>query len=190
LQAQFYQMGKHDILAPGNSYHVFNRTNNKDRMFIDQDNYLHFIKLMKKYLVEVCEINAYALIPNHFHMLISIDPNYDGNINQNFSNFFNSYAKGFNKWHKRHGSLFENPYNRSRITSEDHFRRIVAYIHWNPQKHKLVECFKDYKYSSFSSYLSDEKDWISCEKFNQYFKSKYDLLDYHSDFIDNYDGSL
>ncbi len=37
-------------------YHFYNRGNNKETIFINKDNYFHFLKLMRKYLVPIADI--------------------------------------------------------------------------------------------------------------------------------------
>ncbi len=56
----------------GNFYHVYNRGNNKDQIFIEEDNYLYFLILIKKYLLPIADIYSYCLIQNHFHLIIKI----------------------------------------------------------------------------------------------------------------------
>ena len=66
------------------------------------------------------------------------------NPSNQFSHLFNSYTQAYNKRYKRHGSLFEKPFRRIRITSEKYFRNTVFYIHNNPKKQGVVESLSDY----------------------------------------------
>ena len=56
----------------GYYYHIYNRGNNQENIFIEDINYEYFIILIKKYLIETCNIYAYCLLPNHFHILFQI----------------------------------------------------------------------------------------------------------------------
>lgn len=40
-------MEKYDVLEPDHFFHIYNRGNNKEDLFIENDNYLHFLKLVK-----------------------------------------------------------------------------------------------------------------------------------------------
>jgi hypothetical protein len=73
-----------------------------------------------------------------------------------FSNFFNAYAKAINSAYGRTGSLFQHPFGRVIITNDRQFWSVVAYIHQNPQKHKFVNDFRNWKYSSYGAILSDQ----------------------------------
>ena len=51
-------------LKPGEFYHIYNRGNNRRRIFIDEENYFFFLKLAKKHISPIAHIYAYALLPN------------------------------------------------------------------------------------------------------------------------------
>ena len=53
-------------------FHVYNRGNNKEDIFIEDKNYSYFLKLIKDHLLGVAEIYAYCLLKNHFHLIIRI----------------------------------------------------------------------------------------------------------------------
>ena len=55
---------KQDYFEPGVVYHVFNRGNNQENIFIEDRNYLYFLTLLKKYLLPVADIYAYCLLKN------------------------------------------------------------------------------------------------------------------------------
>ena len=43
-------------------YHVFNRGNNSEKIFLEEENYKYFLKLLKKYIFPVAYIYALSLI--------------------------------------------------------------------------------------------------------------------------------
>lgn len=55
---------------PENLYHIYNRGNNKQVVFIERKNYLFFLRKVRKELLGFCEIPAYCLMPTHFHFLV------------------------------------------------------------------------------------------------------------------------
>ena len=73
---------------------------------------------------------------------------------QKFSNLFNAYSKAFNKRYSRTGGLFQRPFRRIRVTTDEQLIQVVIYIHRNPEKHGLVNDFRDWKYSSFDAFYS------------------------------------
>jgi len=64
----------HAHLESGSYYHIYNRGNNKESIFLDEDNYLYFLTKWKKYLHPFVDTLAYCLMPNHFHFLIKVKP--------------------------------------------------------------------------------------------------------------------
>ena len=59
---------------PDQYYHFYNRGNNRQGIFFQHDNYLYFIRGMKKYLCPYVDILAYTLMPTHYHILGRIKP--------------------------------------------------------------------------------------------------------------------
>jgi putative transposase len=53
-------------------YHVYNRGNNGKQIFFQERNYDFFLKRYAKYMNGYWNIFAYALLPNHFHLLIQV----------------------------------------------------------------------------------------------------------------------
>ena len=53
-------------------YHVYGKTNNKERLFRSQDNRNFFLQRLKHYLGGFLDIHAYALMGNHYHLSVKI----------------------------------------------------------------------------------------------------------------------
>jgi hypothetical protein len=103
-------------------------------------------------------------------------------IGQQFSNFFNSYAKSFNYVHKRAGRLFLYPYNRILVEENDYLRFLICYIHRNPIHHGLVKSYGDWEFSSFNSILSGKDTIVNSEQAISAFGSGEKFLAYHLTF--------
>jgi len=63
---------KFERLYPGEYYHIFNRTNNNELLFLDDGNRRFFLKKYRYFLYPFIKTFAYCLIDNHFHFLIQI----------------------------------------------------------------------------------------------------------------------
>jgi putative transposase len=150
-------------LQYGQYYHIHNRGNNRECIFIEERNYRYFLKLYAKHIEPIADTFAYCLLPNHFHFLVYIkDLTGLGDLpglkkpSQYFSNLFNAYTKAINKAYDRTGALFQRPFGRIVVTSDTYFAHLVTYIHRNPQKHGLVADFRTWPYSSYPAHLSDK----------------------------------
>jgi len=148
-------MSKPVPLQYGKYYHIYNRGNNRENIFIEKRNYRYFLELYAKYIEPIADTYVYCLLRNHFHFLVRIKdltgfpkPVRSKNPSQPFSNFFNAYAKAFNKAYDRTGTLFQRPFGRIKVTSDAHFIWLVIYIHQNPRKHGFVDDFRIWPHSS------------------------------------------
>ncbi|NND34184.1 MAG: hypothetical protein HKN76_16475 [Saprospiraceae bacterium] len=56
----------------GSFYHVFNRTNNRERLFKNDQNRRYFLRQYKKFVAPYVNTHSYCLLPNHFHFSIAI----------------------------------------------------------------------------------------------------------------------
>jgi REP element-mobilizing transposase RayT len=63
---------EHEPLVQGNYYHIFNRGNNRCNLFEQPAEYEHFLWLYDKYISPVADTLAWALMRNHFHLLVYI----------------------------------------------------------------------------------------------------------------------
>lgn len=148
---------KYEPIIRDQFYHIFNRGNNGENIFIEEKNYLYFLGLMKKHVLPIANIYAYCLLKNHFHLLIHTkEVEEDQEISQGFSNLFNSFAKAINKTYNRSGSLFQRRFPRIRITDEDYLRSLVLYIHLNPKHHGFTTDFRTYPHSSYKALISNK----------------------------------
>jgi len=151
-------------LERGKYYHIYNRGNNRENIFLEERNYSYFLKLYARHIEPIADTFAYCLMQNHFHLLARIKDEQDlsgladltglKDPSQAFSNLFNAYARAINKAYHRTGALFQRPFGRILVTSEAYFVRLVIYIHQNPQKHGFVIDFSDWPYSSYHTLLS------------------------------------
>ena len=173
-------MSKPTRLEYEQCYHLYNRGNNRETVYLEERNYYFFMQLYARHVYAVADSFAYCLLPNHFHLLVRIKPEKEilktyrvinarglldtdscietRNVSpsQCFGNLFNAYTKSFNKVYQRTGSLFEKPFHRKLVTDGDYFKNLVLYIHYNPQKHGLIDDYRLWPFSSYTALLSNQ----------------------------------
>ncbi len=59
--------------AEGHIYHVYNWGNNSQTVFFTQENCLFFLDKLRKHILPHADILAWCLMPNHFHLMISVN---------------------------------------------------------------------------------------------------------------------
>lgn len=57
---------------PDNFYHIYNRGNDKQMIFMQERNYDYFLNKIEVEIQPLCSIIAYCLMPNHYHLLVYI----------------------------------------------------------------------------------------------------------------------
>jgi putative transposase len=148
-------------------YHIYNRTNNREALFLSPENYLFFLRKYDDYLHGLLDTFSWCLLPNHFHLLVRIKTEQDiykyieskeyklqtpseklfldkkllltELIERAFKRFFQSYSQAFNKMYNRQGNLFYKPFKRIEVDKDSQFTQTVVYIHANPLKHQIVK---------------------------------------------------
>lgn len=107
----------------------------------------------RKLLVEIL---AFALMPNHFHLLLR-QKREDG-IVKFMQKIGTGYAMYFNKKYDRVGSLFQGRFKAVLVKQDAHFIHLPYYIHTNPLDLKNDEVqprqfLENYRWSSFLDYI-------------------------------------
>ncbi|HDL19371.1 MAG TPA: transposase [Bacteroidetes bacterium] len=178
-------MQKVDSFYPNCFYHIYNRGNNRENIFIETANYRYFLDLVTKYICPIAEIFAYCLLKNHFHFLVRLKTfevlKTSKVYSQAFSNLFNSYAKAINKRYNRTGSLFQTRFGRKQVKSDGYLVYLIHYIHFNPQKHGLVKDFRHYAHSSYRSILSVWPTRVEREQVIELFGDRTGFRNFHEE---------
>lgn len=101
---------------------------------------------------------------------------------------FQSYSQAINKRFERTRPLFEEPFHRIEVCTEDYFTRLVWYIHHNPQKHSFTDDFRDYGYSSYWSHLQEKQTKLQRQAVLDWFGDKTEYEKFHA--LQQEDNSL
>jgi len=185
-------MNRYVTFEPGEFYHIFNRGVNKEKIFYSEGDWTYFqrllylrndstgyvrperVKNMSLKDISITEplvdIQAYALMPNHFHFLVS--ERRKGGISLYMKRLLTSYSMYMNKKYDRSGPLMCRPFRSRHVPDNDYLRWLISYIHLNPLDltvpnwrekgirdselaHKYL---KNYSFSSYQDYYGEERD--------------------------------
>lgn len=177
-------------LEPGKFYHIYNRGNNSAYIFFEERNYAYFLDRYRKYVTGIADTFAYCLLRNHFHFLVRMKSDYKssqnsstsqalGNLSKPFSDFFNCYTKAINKSCFRTGGLFEGPFGRVEVDTEEYLTQLLLYIHLNPKHHGTFKDFEKYPHSSYRLLISDESTFLQRDEVLSWFGSKESFIQAH-----------
>ena len=142
-------------------YYITSRCIYNQDIFKEEADYNTYFELIKKYKEQYkFKLYAYALLPNHFHLLLELpdqgQEDFKGGISEIMHGLNSSYTKYFNGKYGRKGHLFRDRFKTALVEKDPYLLKLTAYIHLNPQKLNLVFSAKDYPYSSYSLYINKE----------------------------------
>ncbi len=201
---------KRTPLEPDKIYHIYNHANGFELLFRKDNNYRYFLKRYHDYISPIADTFAYCLMPNHFHFVlriksenelikyfyqkkkipVTINPN-DVEyklllklVSKQFGNFFDAYAKAYNKMYKRKGKLFLEDYGRKIVEDDIYFRKLIHYVHYNPVHHGFVKDLRDWKYSSFEAFSSQKTTKLARKQVIEWFGDIDKFYEFHKQQID------
>ncbi len=142
----------------GYLYHVIARGNERKTIFPGNEDCEDFLSRLKIALGKTGgKCLAWCLIPNHFHLLILRGKK---PLAELMRRLMTGYAIGFNKRYRRCGHVFQNRYKGILCDEEEYFKELVAYIHLNPLRAKLVRDLQElagYKWSGHGAIMGRQK---------------------------------
>lgn len=136
-------------------YHIMLRGINSQDLFEEDSDRFEFLDCLFRYK-KICDIDlyAYCLMSNHVHLLLK-------EKQQNVSTFVkrisSSYVFYFNSKYARTGHLFQGRFKSEAVETDDYFLIVMRYIHQNPLKANIASSVKEYKWSSYSDYLTKKR---------------------------------
>ena len=118
------------IDAAGALHHIVARGIDRRSIFEDDTDRKDFLKRAATILSETqTACYAWALIPNHFHLLLRTGPS---SISTVMHRLLTGYAISYNYRHRRYGHLFQNRYKSILCQEDTYLLELVRYIHLNP----------------------------------------------------------
>jgi len=140
-------------VASGFPHHVVQRGNNREKVFLNDEDNEKYLSLLKKYSDKWdMPILAYCLMSNHVHLLIR--ENVEGGTSLYMRRLLTSYSRYFNVRRDRVGSLFIHPFRAVLIDGDEQLLHVSRYIHLNPYVARIVRGVHGYEWSSLGEYTS------------------------------------
>lgn len=167
-------------------YHVYNRGNRKQNIFLSYRDYERFLKRVKEYKEKFkISILGYCLMPNHFHFLLRQDS--DLPLTSFMLRLGTSYAKYFNIKYGEVGSLFQDRFKAKLVENDEYLLQLSRYIHRNPKEILSstpgVELV-NYQWSSYPTYLKLANDELTESTFILNYFSKTNLAKDYKNFVE------
>ncbi len=155
---------------PGAFYHIIVRGNQRQDIFVEDQDRVEYLGRLKHYKKECGFIlYAFVLMTNHVHLLIETRNNPISKIMQLINLTYTQY---FNKKYGKVGHLFQGRYKSFLCDRDEYLLSLVRYIHLNPVRAKLVKEPQEYRWSSYNSYLTEAKDLIDTDRVLRVFSER------------------
>jgi putative transposase len=147
------------ILIPGQAVHVLVRGNNRETLFHAPADYAIYLEWLRAAANQFSvAAHAYALMPNHVHLLVS--PKEPQSLAKLMQSLGRRYAQFFNQKHGRTGTIWEGRY-RSSLIDPDYLLRCQRYIELNPVRTGLESRPADYPWTSYASHIGGKAEaWL------------------------------
>jgi len=138
------------IDAPGALHHIICRGIEKRTIFRTDSDRDDFLERVRKALLDSqTPCYAWALMPNHFHLLLRTG---NASIAQLMRRILSGYAGSFNRRYRRVGHLFQNRYKSILCQEDAYFLELVRYIHLNPLRVNLVSSMDELDHFNYSGH--------------------------------------
>ena len=139
-------------LSGSGIYHVMQRGIDRQTIFAEPQDYTVFLKILQECRA-LCgfKLYAYCLMGNHVHLLLKVE---NDPLEAIFKRICGQYASWYNAKYDRVGHLFQDRFRSEPVENDEFFLTVLRYIHQNPVKAGLCGKPEDYRYSSYSEYLS------------------------------------
>ena len=133
-------------------YHLTGRVNNKEEFHVPLARMWALIGDECLYLTVVYQVQFHALVlmPNHFHILMTVP---EGDLGQAMNFFMSSVTRMSNLLSGRSGRLFGGPYYWSLVNNSRYFGHVYKYVYRNPVRAKLCSRVEEYPFSTLSGLL-------------------------------------
>lgn len=132
-------------------YHITSRGNLRDRIFYDDQDRERFLEILSRTKERYgFLLHAYALMDNHYHLLIETPK---ANISQIMQNINTSYTVYINRKYQRCGHLFQGRFKGINVDKDGYLLALSRYIHLNPVRARVVQRPEDYPWTSYREFI-------------------------------------
>jgi len=147
----------------GALYHVTSRGNERDDIFLDDDNRALWLEVLER----ACErfnwlVHAYCQMGNHWHLLVETP---DGNLSKGMRQLNGVYTQRFNRTHNRVGHVYQGRYKAILVQKDAYLLELSRYIVLNPVRAGMVRTARDWPWSNYraTAGLTAAPNWLEID---------------------------
>ena len=149
------------VVLPGYPLHMMVRGHNSQDIFTTDEEKKSYLEWLRDAAREYeLAIHAYALMPNHVHILAT--PKTSLSASKVMQSIGRRYAQLFNLTHGSSGTVWEGRFKSCLIDPDAYFLMVQKYIEQNPVRAGLVQKPEEWAWSSYQHHAGSETiPWIS-----------------------------
>lgn len=137
-----------------------NRGARHQAIFLDDHACVTFLALLAELPVRFgVRVHAYALMPNHFHLLLECPA---GGLGRALQFLQSRYARWLNQQHGWDGPVWRGRYRSLSVDDDAWWTHLLAYLHLNPVAAHLAPSPDQARWTSHAAYVGEERapDWL------------------------------
>ena len=139
-------------------YHVLARGNNKQTIFKDEEDFLKYLKILKKYKEKYqFKLYHYVLMTNHVHLVVE-PTDTGGDLFEIMKGINLSYALYFKTKYKYTGHFWQDRFKSIIVGRDEYLLACGSYVELNPVRAGMVKEPKEYPWSSYMANACGKKD--------------------------------
>ena len=136
------------ILLDNACYHIINRGNQKQAIFLEENDYKDFLRLLKHFKNKHgFKLFGYCLMPNHIHLIMQ--PKESKDLSEIIKVLTQTYTLSFKKKYNKPGHLWQGRFKSKIVMKDNYFLECVYYVEMNPVRARLVSSPAEYLWSSY-----------------------------------------
>ena len=129
-------------------YHIMVRGNQKQKIFIENDDFKKYLQKLKKYKKRYrFKLYGFCLMPNHVHLIGEIKNKND--LAKLMQGINRSYTAYFNYKYEKVGHLWQGRFKSKIIVKDRYVVDCINYVESNPARAKIVLFPQEYAWSSY-----------------------------------------
>lgn len=139
----------------GGIYHALNRGNARGAIFDKPDDFDAFERILAEGLLRYpCQILAYQLMPNHWHLVLR--PTADGGMSDflRWITLTHTMRRHAHQQTSGEGHIYQGRFKSFPVQDDGHFLAVCRYVERNALQAGLVAAAEDWKWGSLASWLA------------------------------------
>lgn len=145
------------IHLPGLIYHVVNRGNNRQVIFVKEGDYQHYLGILKKYKDKLSfKVFAYCLMTNHVHLLLQVSEK--ASLSKIMQAMTIAHTRHYHAAYHCTGHVWQGRFRSPIVSDDDYLLAVMRYIEQNSLRSGMVGDLAEYPWTSFIANTTAKKD--------------------------------